>query len=67
MSKRSLLKTNPYLLDPEKRLEMFHMTVSTSTDIEGVKLTQSDLEDKKQSPNRTRPNRGSVKSSQSRR
>ena len=43
MLKRSLNKTNPYLVDPAKRHAMFQMTVYTSTDIEGVKLTQSDL------------------------
>ncbi len=43
MLKRSLAKTNPYLLDPAKRRAMFQMTVHTSTDIEGVKLTPSDL------------------------
>ena len=43
MLKRSLKKTNPYLVDPAKRHAMFQMTVYTSTDIEGVKLTQSDL------------------------
>jgi len=43
MLKRSLNRTNPYLVDPAKRHAMFEMTVCTSTDIEGVKLTQSDL------------------------
>ena len=43
MLKRSLNKTNPYLADPAKRRAMFQMTVYTSTDIEGVKLTPSDL------------------------
>jgi hypothetical protein len=43
MIKRSLNKTNPYLLDPAKRHAMFQMTVCTSTDAEGVKLTSSDL------------------------
>jgi len=41
--KRTLNKTNPYLADPAKRRAMFQMTVYTSTDIEGVKLTSSDL------------------------
>jgi hypothetical protein len=43
MLKRSLAKTNPYLLDPAKRRAMFQMTVYTSTDIEGIKLTPSGL------------------------
>ena len=43
MPKRSLNRTNPYLVDPAKRHAMFRMTVSSSTDIEGVKLTPSDL------------------------
>lgn len=67
MPKRSLLKTNPFLLEPKKRLEMFQMTVYTSTDIEGVKLTELDLKGEKKRSNRTTPNRGSVKSSESRR
>ena len=43
MLQRALNKTNPYLADPAKRRAMFEMTVYTSTDIEGVKLTRSDL------------------------
>ena len=43
MLKRTLNKTNPYLADPAKRRAMFQMTVYTSTDIEGVRLTSSDL------------------------
>jgi len=43
MLKRSLTRTNPYLLDPAKRRAMFQMTVYTSTDIEGVKLNPADL------------------------
>jgi hypothetical protein len=43
MFKQTLNKTNPYLVDPAKRRAMFQMTVYTSTDIEGVKLTSSDL------------------------
>ena len=43
MLKRSLTKTNPYLLDPAKRRVMFQMTVYTSTGIEGATLTPSDL------------------------
>ena len=43
MIKRPLAKTNPYLVDPAKRRAMFQMTVYTSTGIEGVKLTRSDL------------------------
>ena len=44
MRKRPLLETNPYLRDPAKRYEMFCMTVCTSTDIEGVRLPQAELE-----------------------
>jgi len=36
MPKQSLLKTNPYLKDPEKRKTLFITTVSSSTAIEGV-------------------------------
>lgn len=39
MLKRSLNKTNTYLVDPAKRHAMFQMTAYTSTDSEGVKLT----------------------------
>jgi hypothetical protein len=43
MLKRSLNRTNPYLVDPAKRHTMFQMTVYTSTDIEHIKLTPPDL------------------------
>ena len=33
-----LIKTNPYLKDPEKRRAMFYTTVSSSTAIEGVHI-----------------------------
>lgn len=36
MVKKPLIKTNPYLKDPEKRKAMFYTTVSSSTAIEGV-------------------------------
>ncbi len=36
MAKKSLIETNPYLKDPEKRKAMFYTTVSSSTAIEGV-------------------------------
>jgi hypothetical protein len=67
MLKRSLNKTNPYLLDPAKRREMFEMTVYTSTDVEGVKLTPSDLLPKARNSRRITSSRESVKSSGSRR
>jgi hypothetical protein len=65
MLKRSLKKTNPYLSDPIRRREMFQMTVYTSTDIEGVKLTRSDLEKKKKYARRSPIVRESAKSSRS--
>ena len=65
MLKRSLTKTNPYLLDPAKRRAMFQMTVSTSTDIEGVRLTPSDLRAGKKPARRIIASRESVKSSRS--
>lgn len=37
MTKKSLLKTNPYLKDPAKRRELFITTVVSSTAIEGVR------------------------------
>ena len=66
MLKRTLNKTNPYLADPAKRRAMFQMTVSTSTDIEGVKHTASDLSAKTRTAHRI-TSRESVKSSGSRR
>ena len=36
MSKKSLIKTNPYLKDPHKRDELLYTSVSSSTAIEGV-------------------------------
>lgn len=65
MLKQSLTKTNPYLLDPAKRREMFEMTVYTSTDIEGVKLTPFDLHGEIRTTRRITPSRESVKSSRS--
>ena len=64
MLKRTLNKTNPYLADPAKRRAMFQMTVYTSTDIEGVKLTSSDLSTGIKTPRRIMP-RESAKSSRS--
>lgn len=65
MLKRSLAKTNPYLVDPEKRLTMFRMSVYTSTDIEGVKLTPSDLREETRTARHIRASRESLKSSRS--
>ncbi len=64
--KRTLNKTNPYLADPTRRRAMFQMTVSTSTDIEGVKLTSSDLRAGIKPSRRITPHE-SAKSSRSRR
>lgn len=65
MLKRSLDKTNPYLSNPVRRREMFQMTVFTSTEIEGVKLTRSDLEKKKKYGRQSTVVRESAKSSRS--
>jgi hypothetical protein len=65
MLKRSLIRTNPYLLDPAKRRAMFQMTVYTSTDIEGVKLTPDDLRSKPSTSERLTSSREPVKSSRS--
>lgn len=65
MLKRTLNKTNTYLLDPAKCRAMFQMTVCTSTDIEGVKLTSSDLLPDTTPVRRITAPRGSVKSSRS--
>ena len=67
MPKRPLIKTNPYLLDPVKRRQMFQMTVYTSTGIEGVKLTGSEFDERIRTPRRSIQSRESVKSSGSRR
>jgi hypothetical protein len=37
--KKSLLETNPYLLDPAEREKLFYVSVCSSTAIEGVKVT----------------------------
>jgi hypothetical protein len=52
MITRSLIQTNPYLRDPDKRRAMFYMTVCTSTGVEGVHLTSTEIE--KDSPQATR-------------
>jgi hypothetical protein len=67
MDKKSLIETNPYLLDSHKRREMFEMTVYTSTGIEGVKLNRSELSELKAPPTlptRAKARRGSVTSSE---
>ena len=43
MPKRSLIQTNRYLRDPEKRRMMFVLTVCTSAGVEEVRLTPADL------------------------
>jgi hypothetical protein len=67
MIKRALIKTNPYLSDPAKRRAMFQRTVTTSTKIEGVELTPSDLRAKSKPRRRAISSRESVKSAESRR
>jgi hypothetical protein len=66
MLKQTLNKTNRYLADPARRRTMFQMTVYTSTDIEGVKLTSSDLNGMIKPSRRITPHE-SAKSSRSRR
>jgi len=67
MQKRSLLETNPYLRDPGMRREMFTITVCTSTGVEGVRLTPTDLEKGASNPPRPTVGRGSGSSSGSQR
>lgn len=62
MLKRSLARTNPYLADPAKRRDMFKMTVSTSTDVEGVTLLPSDLASQSKRAHRIKSSRGFAKS-----
>ena len=44
MKKKSLIETNPYLKDPVKRRTAFIKTVISSSAIEGIHVTASDLE-----------------------
>lgn len=46
----TLLESNPYLHDPAKRARMFAMTVTSSSAIEGVHLTTSDITKMKDGP-----------------
>lgn len=43
MAPKSLIKTNPYLKDPDKRRTLFIATVSSSTAIEGVHTAVDDI------------------------
>lgn len=49
MSKKPLIKTNPYLKDPKRRQAMLRLAVLSSTAIEGVRLTADDLRPRKRS------------------
>lgn len=40
---KPLIKTNPYLLDPQERQIQFFTAVVTSTGIEGVTITPAEL------------------------
>jgi len=51
MSKKSLLETNPYLKDPQKRHDLFVNFVSSSTAIE-TKFTHKMLKNTPRSSNR---------------
>jgi hypothetical protein len=42
-AEQSLIKTNPYLLDPKDRQKQFSTAVITSSKIEGVSLTAAQL------------------------
>ncbi len=42
--KKSLLETNPYLKDPEMRKKLFRRHVISSSAIEGIHITEEDLE-----------------------
>jgi hypothetical protein len=65
MTKRSLIQTNPYLRDPDKRRAMFYMTVCTSTGVEGVHLTQTEIEKDPPLTSRLIPVRATAVSSRS--
>lgn len=42
--KKSLLETNPYLKDPEMRKKLFRRSVISSSAIEGIHITEEDLQ-----------------------
>ena len=42
--KKSLLETNPYLKDPEMRKKMFRRHIISSSAIEGIYITEEDLD-----------------------
>ena len=42
--KKSLLETNPYLKDPELRRKMLDRSIISSSDIEGIHITEDDLQ-----------------------
>lgn len=43
MAKKPLIETNPYLTNPSQRQDLFFTSVTSSTAIEGVHVTASDL------------------------
>jgi len=42
--KKSLLETNPYLKDPEMRRKMLRRSIISSSAIEGIYITEEDLD-----------------------
>ena len=42
--KKSLLETNPYLKDPEMRKKMLRRSIISSSTIEGIHITEEDLD-----------------------
>jgi Fic family protein len=42
--KKSLLETNPYLKDPEMRKKMMRRSIISSSAIEGIHITEEDLD-----------------------
>mgnify|MGYP002153768535 CR=1 FL=1 len=42
--KKSLLETNPYLKDPEMRKKMMRRSIISSSAIEGIYITEEDLD-----------------------
>lgn len=42
--KKSLLETNPYLKDPELRKKMMRRSIISSSAIEGIYITEEDLD-----------------------
>lgn len=50
--KKSLLETNPYLKDPEMRKKLMRRSIISSSAIEGIYITEEDLDRFEKEPER---------------